>query len=484
MVKKRDFNIFEIHNKNFTIAERVREDSDVRMIPYSVKMYIDEVDNGEICRDPLIQRTDDQWTRKQKSKLIEAILHNRPIGSIALAKGRAESKSYTVTSLVDGLQRTTALVDFYHNKFALDKRATPVVCRCVDEDGNEERIEIEIAGKKFSQLPDAIKIFYEKYNLTTYIHEGFTDEELDDIVFCMNNGKTPNSYQKMRFLLGSDNMRLLQPICDSYLWEESKGCKAKNDSILCCIIRTLMMMTHYGYNNLGSATMTKFADNDFEEYVKTSTINKLSTLIDELAEIKSKLTDEEADNFNSMTIPHYILGLDEFNKNNKDGKSFDEFLHAFWNSDNFQVFLKDCVAKKDKEDNTKSGGTSLYSAESVENRQYAIYDFIDEYLDMAENDNEGDEYECVKESGNISCEEARAESDSTGNNEVEIRVSQAANDIGVMQTISRSCQQASCFEQQGEEGADYLPRREQIADASRPWNIGQQNNTIVLQQTY
>lgn len=93
MAKKKDLNVFEMHNKLYTIAERAREESDVRMIPYTIKQYIDKVDNGEIRRDAFIQRTDDQWTVKQKSKLAEAVLHNRPIGNIALAKGRTGSKT-------------------------------------------------------------------------------------------------------------------------------------------------------------------------------------------------------------------------------------------------------------------------------------------------------------------------------------------------------------------------------------------------------
>lgn len=384
MAKKKDLNVLEMHNKLYTIAERAREESDVRMIPYTIKQYIDKVDNGEIRRDAFIQRTDDQWTVKQKSKLAEAVLHNRPIGNIALAKGRTGSKNYAITSLVDGLQRTTALVDFYHDKFALDKRAKPVICRCVDEEGNIEKIEIEIAGKKYSQLPDALKVFFDEYKLTAYMYEGFTDEELDDIVFCMNNGKTPNAYQKMRFLLGSENMRLLQPICDSTLWEDVKGCKAKNDSILCCVIRTLMMMTHYNYTNLGSAAMSKFVDNDFDNYVTTGIINKLSSLVEELAEIKCELSDDEIAYFNSTTFPHYIIGLDEFHKNDTAGEYID-FLRDFWNSDDYNTFLEAC-------DSNGSGG-SLYSAESVENRQYAIYDFIDKYFGVDDDDNDAEESE-------------------------------------------------------------------------------------------
>ena len=453
MTKKKDYDAIEINGTTFTVVERVREDSDVRMIPYAIKMYVDEVDNGEICRDPLIQRTDDQWSKKQKSKLVEAALHNRPIGSIALAKGRAESKSYAVTSLLDGLQRTTALVDFYHDKFALDKRAKPVVCRCIDEEGNEKKIDVEIANKKYSQLPDAIKVFLDKYRLTTYIHEGFTDEELDDIVFCMNNGKTPNAYQKMRFLLGSENMRKLQPICDSELWNDSKGCKAKNDSILCCIIKILMMMTHYNYTNLGSSTMTKFADNDFEEYVHENTTYKLSNLVNELSKIKNDLTGEEIERFDSITIPHYILGLDNFKAFNKNGKSFVDFLRAFWQSDYYKTFVEACDAK--------GSGSSLYSAECVEKRQYAIYDFVDEYLDTAENDNgdDTDEYNTERESV---AHEERAESDKCTDNETEISLNEEAYDVGDVSSVGRNCEQTSNVGYEEQKDTDCLSGCEQI----------------------
>ena len=453
MTKKKDYNAIEINGTTFTIAERVREESDVRMIPYAVKMYVEEVDNGEICRDPLIQRTDDQWTRKQKSKLIEAALHNRPIGSIALAKGRAESKSYAVTSLLDGLQRTTALVDFYHDKFVLDKRANPVMCRCIDEEGNEKKIEIEIANKKYSQLPDAIKVFLDKYRLTTYIHEGFTDEELDDIVFCMNNGKTPNSYQKIRFLLGSENMRNVQPICDSELWNDSKGCKAKNDSILCCIIRIFMMMTHYNYTNLSSSTMTKFADDDFEEYVHDNTIHKLFNLVNELAEIKNNLTGKEIEKFDSITIPHYILGLDSFKALNKKGESFVDFLRAFWQSNYYKTFVEACDAK--------GSGGSLYSSECVEKRQYAIYDFVDEYLDAAENDNGDDTNEYSTERENVAHEE-RAESNKYTDNETEISFNEETYDIGDVLSVGGNCGQTSDVGYEEQKDTDCLSGCEPI----------------------
>ena len=461
MAKKKDFNVIEIDGTTYTIAERVREESDVRMIPYSVKMYVEEVDNGEICRDPLIQRTDDQWTKKQKSKLIEAVLHNRPIGSIALAKGRAESKSYSITSLVDGLQRTTTLVDFYHDKFALDKRALPVVCRCVDENGNEQKAEIDIAGKKYSQLSDAIKTFFNKYSLTTYMHEGFSDEELDDIVFCMNNGKSPNSYQKIRFALGSSVMRSLQPICDSTLWEDVNGCKAKNDSILCCIVRTLMMMTFYNYNNLGSATMTKFVD-DFDDYVKASDIANLATLIEELSEIKTALSDEDLSRFDAMTVPHYIMSFNAFKKKGKTAEEYVHFLKSFWNSDNFKLFISCC---KVKDDSSKDGGSSLYSAEMVEDRQYAIDDYMDEYLDecieIRNNTNEGE----INGKENNTDESGAAGNADCGDNGTETDIISDVFDTEIVSKNSGTFCSSSGTESQINENGNILQRGKQS-----PWS--------------
>lgn len=367
-------NIIEINGKVYTVAERVREDSDVREIPYTISEYVKEVENGEICRDPLIQRTEDQWSKKQQSKLIESILHNRPIGNIVLAKGRAESKSYSITSLVDGLQRTTAIVDFTRDKFSIDKNAKPILCRFIDNDGNAIKYEYEIAGKKYSQLPDSIKSFFNKYRLTIHMYEGFDDEELDDVVLCLNNGKQPNAYQRIRFLLGSENMAYIQPICDSTAFEDVKGCKDKNDSILATVVRTLMMMTDYEYKNLSSATMMKFV-NSFDEYVKMKTINKLSSLFEQFEEIKEKFTDNELEKLTNVTMPNYIIALDKFNSIEHGDVTYIDVLRKFWKDEEFTNFANAC--------DTEISG-SLFSYENIQDRQYAINDFIDKYF-SAEN---------------------------------------------------------------------------------------------------
>ena len=447
MAKKKNYNVFELNGIVYNITERVREESCVRSIPYQIETYIKELDDGEICRDPNIQRTADQWCKKQKSKLIEAVFHNRPIGTIALANGRADSINYLVTSIVDGLQRSTALADFYHDRFALDKKAEPVICKLVREDGSEPiNYTIDIAGKKYSQLPEALQKFFNKYRLDTYIYEGFTDEELDDIVFCMNNGKSPTPYQKIRFSLGSDNMRVLQPMCDSTLWEDVQGCKAKNDSTLACLVRTLIMMTPYNYTNLGSATMSRFVD-DFDDCVKASTLRKLGDLVEQLAEIKTRMTDEELTKFDSVTIPHYIVNLDKFNSMNNNADYLD-VLRAFWKHGNFTVFTDACDAN--------NGGSGQYSADNIDERQYAIDDFVDEYLDnddtdkidnMNKNEVKNDEAENIDESGS-------AEDIDCGDNGFETDLISDVFDTEIVSEDSGTGYTSGCFESQNNENGN------------------------------
>lgn len=373
MAKKKNNNLYEINGQMFTLVERIESNTKVREIPYKLKDLVEEIDNELICRDTLIQRTDDQWSRKQKSKLIESILADRPIGSILTALGRSESQSYSVTSLIDGLQRTTAIVDYVHNRFSLNKKAKPILCKFYSEDGEIIEHSFEVAGMKFNQLPEPIQNFIYQYRLIIYKYEGFTDDELDDVVYCVNNGKTPTAYQKMRFLLGSENMRSLQPICDSTLWEDNKSCKAKNDSILSCVIRSLMMLTQGESVNLGAASMAKFVESDnFDSSVKMSDIKELANLVEQLAEIKYNMTDEELESLDSCSIPHLLMALKKFNNScdttgTTNNSLFLEMIRTFWGSEEYEQYEEYC---------SSGSGASQYSSESVQKRQQIVDSFI------------------------------------------------------------------------------------------------------------
>ena len=372
----------DVGGKTYTFAGIVETRSQVKLIPFTVESYVRDVISGEIDRDTLIQREPDQWSTYTKSMLIYAMLMDRQIGNILIAKGRDESKNYEIDSLIDGLQRTTAIVGYVNGEFSLSKKIPAINCRFKDEEENSIEVPYEIGGKKFDKLPSVLQKSLLRYRLTVYEYVDFEDEELDEIDKCVNSGKSPTVYQKMRFTLGSDNMRMLQPLCDSTLWEDIPNVKAKNDSILACVIRTAMLNTRYAFNNLGAGQMNEFVSH-FGENVTLSKIRETGELIEQLAEIKCGMSDDDIEIFSGCSIPHIVMNLKRYNSIGENSVSYGEFLHDFFLSDEYQKFC-------DTEE-TGSGG-SQYSLENVSERQAIIDDYLDSYFENSENtEGEGDD---------------------------------------------------------------------------------------------
>ena len=358
----------------------------IREFPYNVELYVKKVNNGEISRDVLIQRTPDQWANKNRSKLIEGILKNYQIGVILTACGRSDSQCYSVNSLLDGLQRTTALVDYLGNKFALSRDIEPIKCRWKNAHGNIIDETFDISRKKFRHLPPVLQKRILEYKITTYCYENFTDQELDEIVFTTNNGKSPAPFHKLRFGLGTENMRLIQPLCNSPLWDNVLGCRAKNDGALGCILRTFMLMTGNYSSGLTTGAMAKFVA-DFENLIKTSKIEQIGKLIEQLAEITENMTDDELLMLDCCSVPHYIASLKYYNSicekgGNPENKSYLDLFRTFIKSKEFSKFsaykaVKDSNGQKGAK--SGSGGTQ-YSSDSVDDRQYIIDCFVEEFF--------------------------------------------------------------------------------------------------------
>lgn len=322
-----------------------------------------------------------------KSRLIESVLKNYQIGVILTACGRSESQCYTVNSLIDGLQRATVLVDYTDNKFALSRNIQPIKCRWKNSAGNIIERTFDISGKKFKHLSLILQKQIMEYKITTYSYENFSDEELDEIVFSTNNGKAPAPFHKLRFSLGTENMRLIQPLCNSALWDNVSSCNAKNDGALGCVIRAFMLMTGNYLGGLTTGAMAKFVAS-FDELITTSKIEQVGKLIEQLAKITESMTDDELQILDGCSVPHFIANLKYYNSiceksGNPDNKSYLDFFRKFSESEDYTAFSAYKAVRDDngqKGEKSGSGGTQ-YSAESVDDRQYIIDSFLEDFLD-------------------------------------------------------------------------------------------------------
>ena len=102
---------------------------------YPLNTIVNMVNSDDYVLNPEFQRRH-RWDATRKSKLIESFIMNVPIPPIFLYE-----REYSVYEVMDGLQRLTAISQFYEDKFALQDLA-------------EWK---ELNGLIYSQLPEQIK---------------------------------------------------------------------------------------------------------------------------------------------------------------------------------------------------------------------------------------------------------------------------------------------------------------------------------------
>jgi hypothetical protein len=117
---------------------------------YPLPAIPDMVDSNDYDLNPEFQRRH-RWNDLRRSRLIESFIINVPIPPIFLYEDR-----YGHYEVMDGLQRLTAIRDFYRGGFALE--------------GLEEWPSIN--GRHYSELPDKIRKGVDRRYLSSII-EGY-----------------------------------------------------------------------------------------------------------------------------------------------------------------------------------------------------------------------------------------------------------------------------------------------------------------------
>lgn len=162
-------------------------DGNVRIVTeqarYPLNSILTMLNSGDYELHPEFQRRR-RWNRTKQSRLIESFIMNVPIPPIFLYE-----QEFATYEVMDGLQRLTAISDFYNDKFELV--------------GLEFWPELE--GYKYSTLPKAVKQGIDRRYLSSIIllHEtASTDEEaqkMKQLVFDrINSGGAKLEYQESR----------------------------------------------------------------------------------------------------------------------------------------------------------------------------------------------------------------------------------------------------------------------------------------------
>ncbi|MCM3227553.1 DUF262 domain-containing protein [Terribacillus saccharophilus] len=265
--------------------------------PFAVKTFRNQINKDLIRFNYPIQRQGNQWNALQKSYLIHSIASPTfPIPPIyflgikeeipVVKKGETVMELSTVRQVLDGKQRLTTIFDFVTDEFALHND-TPEVT--IDAE------EFELAGKKFSELDEAVQDSILSKSILSYTIDGETadDEEIEDLFFRMNNGSSLTKQQKAKAQMGTEWAKTIQKLGEhSFITNLAAFSKTQlvKDSHLTALMQTMMMMDeHTTYKDVTSSSIASYGleFKDDSEY-KEELVEKIDKAMDYLSEVFDK----------------------------------------------------------------------------------------------------------------------------------------------------------------------------------------------------
>lgn len=162
--------------------QRVLNRTDKTRAEWTANNVVNLYEEGTVVLENAVQRGF-VWDVKKKSLLISSLIAEDPIPPIYAAK---YGDKY---SLIDGKQRTDAIVGFFNGKYALEDLESVVI---YEPETNKEE-EINVNGLYFAELPEAIQEAIKMSTLTVIIINEPSDDKVCEIFYKLNNGKPLNA---------------------------------------------------------------------------------------------------------------------------------------------------------------------------------------------------------------------------------------------------------------------------------------------------
>ncbi len=299
---------------------------------YNIEDLNEKMDKGKLTFDYPIQREDGQWDKSQKALLIDSILNGFLIPHVYIIKEGTED--FSPMSVLDGKQRLTTIHEFAKDQFVLPKDMDDVTITDVSFDENKNPIVDEktfkIAGKKFSKLDPELQKIFNKYKIDVVLLAGFTDEQIEDQFYRLNNGCTFTKSQKANVKLGTELAGKIKEIEECDFFENRAiftNTQRKRGEIISCILQTMMLLSDFDYKNFGANEVLRFAKelNDNPDY---ELVEKTKDLYDKLFCVLPSYDKELDKNLKKIHIPVIVKNLDYTNESEEPitDKEYEAFL--------------------------------------------------------------------------------------------------------------------------------------------------------------
>ena len=155
-----------------------------------------------------------------------------------------------------------------------------------------------------------------KYKIDVVLLAGFTDEQIEDQFYRLNNGCIFTKSQKANVKLGTELAGKIKEIEECDFFENRAvftNTQRKRGEIKSCILQTMMLLSNFDYKNFGANEVLRFASklNENPDY---ELVERTKDLYDKLFCILPDY-DKDMDKFlKKIHIPIIIKNLDTIDK--------------------------------------------------------------------------------------------------------------------------------------------------------------------------
>jgi hypothetical protein len=230
----------------------------INQVTMTVSDYCSAYSRREVTIDRRYQRSHEVWPDSARSYLIETLLKEFPIPKLAIHQVTDLKSRKTVKKVVDGQQRSMAILDFYNDDFRLSRR-----------------LELAgAAGKTYSELTDELKEAFLAYMLVFDQFESAAEEDVREYFRRINSFTAPLTAEEQRHARFQGPMKwfvhgLARDYSDVFV---NLGVLAERKTIRMADAKLLAEMVHALVNGIETTSKTKldklYHDNDRGDAVK------------------------------------------------------------------------------------------------------------------------------------------------------------------------------------------------------------------------
>lgn len=149
---------------------------------YTVSDYCDLLNRNEITVNRDYQRSDKVWPNEARSFLVETVILDYPMPKLSLHQRIDLKTRKTFKEIVDGQQRSMAIVDFYNDRYTLsNKLQTP-----------------NLRGRLYSQLEEEDQEKFISYMLSVDLFTNTNESEIREVFRRMNSYTIPLNHEERR----------------------------------------------------------------------------------------------------------------------------------------------------------------------------------------------------------------------------------------------------------------------------------------------